>query len=269
MHITFSTGSFYHRGLGYSLALAREAGYDGVELALGPEYRFTGVEGLERIALQYPVPIFSVHPPFIPLPGWPRSSDQSIPHLAKVARALGIQNIVVHVASFFSPTSPRAARFISGLREALKVEGGDMLRIGLENNQMADKNKRYYLDNLQALAEFALEHGCGVTFDTCHAAANGQDILDCYEIVRPVLYNVHLNDIVFRHSHPYTHIPPGKGQLPLDRFLGLLAGDHYEGLVTLEMHPTRLGLVGRSRHLKTLQDALQFVRSAIAQPITS
>ncbi len=269
MHITFSTGTFYHRGLGYSLALAREAGYDGVELAMGPEFRFTGVEGLRSIALHYPVPILSVHPPFIPLPGWPRFSDQRIPYLARVAQALGIQNMVVHNPPFSSPTSPNAARFISGLQEAQRIAGGDTLRIGLENNQVADQSKRYFLDDLQVLAGFALEHGCGVTFDTCHAAANGQDILECYEIVRPVLYNVHLNDIVYRNGKPHTHIPPGKGQLPLDRFLGLLVRDHYDGLVTLEMHPSRLGLVGHNRHLKTLQEALHFVRSAIAQPIAS
>jgi len=91
MRITFSTGTFYHRGLGYSLALAREAGYDGVELAIGPEYRFSGVDGLRHIALHYPVPILSVHPPFIPLPGWPRYSDERIPYLAQVTQALGIR----------------------------------------------------------------------------------------------------------------------------------------------------------------------------------
>jgi sugar phosphate isomerase/epimerase len=269
MHITFSTATFYHRGLGYSLALAREAGYDGVELALGPEFRFTGAEGLRQIALHYPVPILSMHQPFIPLPGWPRYSNQSIPYLAQVARSLGIQTIVVHVASFSSPCGPRAARFISGLKDALKMAGGDTLRIGLENNQVAKHSTPYFLDDLRVLADFALEHGCGVTFDTCHAAANGQDILECYDIVRPALYNVHLNDMVYRVGKHRTHIPPGKGQLPLDRFLGLLARDQYDGLVTLEMHPSRLGLVGHGRHLKTLQESLHFVRSAIAQPIAS
>src|SRR5215469_1307227 len=269
MRITFSTGTFYHRGLGYSLALAREAGYDGVELAIGPEYRFSGVDGLRHIALHYPVPILSVHPPFIPLPGWPRYSDERIPYLAQVTQALGIEDMVVHNPPFFSPTSPNAVRFISGLEEAQRITGDNTLRIGLENTQIAPGGRRYFLDNLHALAEFASAHGCGVTFDTCHAAANGQDILDCYEIVRPVLYNVHLNDLVHRNRKPRTHIPPGKGQLPLEPFLGLLAGDHYDGLVTLEMHPRWLGLVGRSRHLQTLQDSLRYVQSAIAQPITS
>jgi sugar phosphate isomerase/epimerase len=265
MHITFSTGTFYHRGLGYSLTLAHEAGYDGVELALGPEYSLRGIEGLQRTALEHHIPILSIHPPFIPLPGWPRQVDKSIPHLAQLSQALGVQDFVVHVPCFFSLTSPRAERFILGLQETLG-QAGTHVRIGLENNQYYRRKQRFLLDDLRALVSFASEHGCGVTFDTCHAAASGEDILACYEIVRPVLYNVHLNDVVFHNSVPHTHIPPGKGHLPLDRFLGLLARDGYNGLVTLEVYPSRIGLLGYRRHLKAMQEAAHFVRSSIAEP---
>ncbi|MGO8950563.1 MAG: sugar phosphate isomerase/epimerase family protein [Ktedonobacterales bacterium] len=267
MQITFSTGTFYQRGLGYSLALAGEAGYDGVELALGPEYSFSGIRGLQRAAQKHTVPILSVHPPFMSIPGWPRQLSRSIPYLAQVTHALGVQNCVVHIAGFSSPHTPRAQRFISALQEALRSTG-NTLRIGLENSQYYRRKQRFYLDDLRALASFAGEHGCGVTFDTCHAAASGEDILACYEIVRPVLCNVHLNDVIFRRDVPHTHIPPGKGQLPLDRFLGLLARDRYQGLVTLEIYPSRVGLMGHGRHLREMQEAIHFVRSAIAEPVT-
>lgn len=267
MHITFSTGTFYHRGLGYSLRLAHEAGYDGVELALGPEYSWRGVKGLQRTILGQSVPILSIHPPFMPLPGWSRQVDRSIPHLAQLSQALGVRDFVVHVPGFFSLTSPRAQRFILGLRDTLGQAAGH-LRIGLENNQYYRRKQRLLLDDLRLLVSFARDHGCGVTFDTCHAAASGEDILACYEIVRPALYNVHLNDVIFQNDIPHTHIPPGKGQLPLDRFLGLLARDGYDGLVTLEVYPSRIGLVGYNRHLKAMQEAAHFVRSAIAEPIT-
>jgi sugar phosphate isomerase/epimerase len=38
MRISFSTGTFYHRPLAYSLRLARALGYDGVEYVVGPDY---------------------------------------------------------------------------------------------------------------------------------------------------------------------------------------------------------------------------------------
>ncbi len=86
--------------------------------------------------------------------------------------------------------------------------------------------------------------------------------------MRPVLCNVHLNDVIWHDSVPHTHRLPGAGQLPLDRFLGLLARDGYTGLVTLEIHPTQIGLFGRARHAEQLRNALAYVRAAIAQPIT-
>jgi sugar phosphate isomerase/epimerase len=266
MQITFSTATFYHRGLGYSLRLAHAAGYDGVELALGPEYSWRGVTGLQETIRGRSVPILSIHPPFVPLPGWSRQVDRSLPHLAQLSQALGVRDFVVHVPAFFSLTSPRAQRFILGLRDTLGQAGGH-LRIGLENSQCYPKKPRFLLDDLRSLVSFAQDHGCGVTFDTCHAAADGEDILACYEIVRPALCNVHLNDVIFQNAIPHTHIPPGKGQLPLDRFLGLLARDGYDGLVTLEVYPTRIGLLGYNRHLKAMQEAARFVRSAIAEPI--
>jgi sugar phosphate isomerase/epimerase len=266
MQISFSTGTFYHRGLKYSLDLAHEAGYDGVELALGLEYSFGGIRRLQRVAEGHSVPVLSVHPPFRSLPGWPRQMSLSIRYLAEVTEALGVANCVLHVPGFYSRTSPRAERFILALREAQRVTGGT-LRIGLENNQYNTRMQHYLVDDLRALVDFAQDCGCGVTFDTCHAGASGEDILACYEIVRPVLYNVHLNDLEFRNGVPHTHIPPGKGQLPLDRFLGLLAGDGYDGLITLEMSPIQVGLVGRGRHLEELRRAIAYVRAAMAQPI--
>lgn len=267
MRISFSTGTFYHRSLSYSLTLAREIGYDGVELVLGLGYSIGGVRWLQRSASAYDVPILSVHPPFRMLPGWPRHSEKSIPQLAAVTQALGVDTCVVHVAGFSRLSSPRAQRFSAGLREALALTGGK-LRIGLESNQYIQRPQRYLLDDLHALVDFAGEHGCDVTFDTCHAGANGEDILACYDIVRPVLCNVHLNDVIWHDSVPHTHRLPGAGQLPLDRFLGLLARDGYTGLVTLEIRPTQIGLFGRARHAEQLRNALAYVRAAIAQPIT-
>jgi sugar phosphate isomerase/epimerase len=266
MQISFSTGTFYHRGLKYSLDLAQEAGYDGVEMALGLEYSIGGIRRLQRSALGHPVPVLSVHPPFRGLPGWPRQLSLSIPYLVEVTEALGVTSCVLHVPVFYSRASLRAERFILGLQEAQRVTGGT-LRIGLENNQYYQRKQRYLLDDLRELVDFAQDCGCGVTFDTCHAGASGEDILACYDIVRPVLYNVHLNDVEFRNGIPHTHILPGQGQLPLDRFLGLLAGDGYDGLITLEMYPSRVGLLGRGRHLEQLRKAIAYVRAALAQPI--
>ncbi len=264
MRISFSTGTFYHRGLGYSLDLAREAGFDGVELVLGPEYLLRGEDASRRIAAGHDVPVLSVHPPFYPLPGWPRGASRAVPRLASVSRSVGAELCVVHTPFLRSPTSPRARSYSESLRRGSAATGGEV-RVTLESSQYNKRRERYLLDDLKALVDFAQERGCGVTFDTCHAGANREDILACYETVRPALRNVHLSDVQWKGKQARTHILPGEGELPLADFLARLARDGYEGLVTMEIHPRQVEFLSRQRSLRRLKQALDFVRTSAGQ----
>jgi sugar phosphate isomerase/epimerase len=267
MRISFSTGTFYHRGLAYSLGLAREAGFDGVELVVGAWYILQGVAPYQRAVAACGMPVLSVHPPFYPLPGWPRRFTQSIPQLANITRALGGELCVVHTPFLANAETPRAQRYTAGLRQGLATGSGH-IQIALESSQYNERDRRYLLDDLRALVDFAQERGCGVTFDTCHAGANGEDLLDCYDIIRPALRNVHLSDVIWRDGKPKTHRLPGEGTLPLAQFLALLARDGYDGLITLEIHPGEAGLLSHGYSARRLKKALDFVRGAIAQPVT-
>lgn len=265
MRVSFSTGTYYQRGLRYSLGLARDLGYDGVELVLGPSYLLRGADSLRDAIAQYGVPALSVHPPFYPLPGWPRKASEAIPRLARVSRAVGAELFVVHLPFFTGPDSPRARRFSESLRSSLEL-GGGAIQIGLETSQVNKRTKRYYLDNLEQLARFAQERGCGVTFDTCHAGANGEDVLACYEILRPVMRNLHLSDVIWRGRKPVTHRLPGEGVLPLAALLGKMARDGYTGLITLEIHPREASFLNTRRARLRLKKALDFVRQHSAPP---
>ncbi|HLZ25629.1 MAG TPA: sugar phosphate isomerase/epimerase [Ktedonobacterales bacterium] len=265
MRISFSTGTFYHRGLAYSLGLARAAGFDGVELVVGARYVRQGIAPYRHAVGAGDIPVLSVHPPFYLLPGWPRRFTQSIPQLAGITRALGGELCVVHTPFLSNAETPRAQRYTAGLRQGLAA-GGQQVRISLESSQYNERDHRYLLDDLRALVDFAQERDCAVTFDTCHAGANGEDLLECYEIVRPALRNVHLSDVVWRDGKPLTHRLPGEGALPLASFLSLLARDGYDGLITLEIHPREASLWSHTRSIQRLKKALEFVRGAIAQP---
>ena len=73
MRISFSTATFYAHSLGYSLRLARDAGFDGVELALGVGYQLSGPQHYLHAIRAEGIPVLSVHPPFLRLRvlGWP------------------------------------------------------------------------------------------------------------------------------------------------------------------------------------------------------
>lgn len=266
MRISFSTGTFYHRGLRYSLDLARDAGFDGVELVLGPEYLLRGVDVLRRVAADHDVPVLSVHPPFYPLPGWPRRATQAIPRLAAVSRAVGAELCVVHTPFLRRAATPREQAYTAGLRQGIAA-GGGTVAVTLESSQYNKRRERFLLDDLKTLVDYARERDCGITFDTCHAGANGEDLLACYEIVRPVLRNVHLSDVVWKGKKAHTHILPGEGVLPLGEFLAALARDGYDGFITMEIHPRKASFLSRPRALRRLKKALDFARSATAQTV--
>ncbi|MGZ3583865.1 MAG: sugar phosphate isomerase/epimerase family protein, partial [Ktedonobacterales bacterium] len=150
MRISFSTGTFYHRGLGYSLGLAREVGYDGVELALGPEYTLRGVDYLVRTLQRFGVRALSVHPPFRGLPGWPVRATQVIPLLTTISRQVNAELAVVHTPFVSHEKSPRAERYSLGLRLGQQAVDG-AVRLGLESNQYNLRTRRFLLDDLATL----------------------------------------------------------------------------------------------------------------------
>ncbi|WIG61450.1 MAG: hypothetical protein OJF49_004198 [Ktedonobacterales bacterium] len=270
MRISFSTGTFYHRNLGYILALARDAGYDGVELSPGHDYMFGGAKRVARIVRDAGVPVLSVHPPFVRFPGWPRSVVKKWLYIAELARAVDAGVIVAHTPHLLDERWRRARRYTLGIQRALEIGAGGAFCIGLETSQYNKRPERYLLDDVATLVRFATERGCGVTFDTCHSGANGEDILATYELLRPALVNIHLSDARWEPDGLVrTHVPPGEGSLPLRELLGRLTHDGYDGLITLEIHPKYLPLLSRKQQLARLRSSLAFVREALAQPVAS
>lgn len=272
MRLSFSTGTLLHRSLDYNLRLARDLGFDGVELAIGPEAFYRGLTPLRRAVERVGTPVLSVHPPLAPLPGWPRPTTHRLPRVMGLARDLGAELAITHTMNFYSPDSPRNAHFSQAIRMG-RDEADDAVTLTIENNQYVRRGRRRpmaYLDDLRRLVHYAQTRGCGLTFDTCHAGANGEDLLLDYALIRPLLRNVHLNDLDWVDGQMRTHVIPGDGALALRPLLARLAQDGYTGLVTVELHPRDLGdlsgLWSRRAAERILARSLTFMRDAIGQP---
>lgn len=263
MRISFSTATFYANTLPYSLRLARDAGYDGVELALGIGYQLGGPRPYLRAIRAIGVPVLSVHPPFLRLRagGWPMAVSRRMTSLTTVAHLLDAPVCVSHVPSMRARNSRRDQFFARAIHLGYESVPGNVT-ITLESTQYSGRPP-LLLDDLSALVDYARDHHCGITLDTCHVGANDDDLLAAYEVVRPLLRNVHLSDARRIGEHMRTHVMPGEGELPLRELLTHMARDGYDGLITMELHPREVGLAGRGRQLRRLRQALDFVRAAI------
>jgi sugar phosphate isomerase/epimerase len=268
MRFSFSTGTLYPFPLATSLRIARNLGYDGVELALGPEAFYLGSKPLLRAIERYGIPVLSVHPPFARMPGWPTYVRDRLPRVARLARELGAEVAVTHTVNFYTPASHRNGIFAEAINLA-QVAAGAGVAVSIENNQYYHGRLRgriAYLDRIDALVPYARARECGVTFDTCHSAASGEDVLATYEAMRPLLLNVHLNDMRWVNGRPQTHLVPGDGELPMRDLLQRLVASDYDGLVTLELHPRHIGWWGPGclrRAEEALGRALSFIRAAV------
>lgn len=72
-----------------------------------------------------------------------------------------------------------------------------------------------------------------VTLDTSHAAVAGLDLLETLARLRGRLAHVHLSNNAGKGWD--SHLPLAEGVLPLERFLGALAGSAFDGTISLEI----------------------------------
>jgi sugar phosphate isomerase/epimerase len=249
MELSLSTGCIYIYPLRNIFSIARESGFVGVELVVGPEVELRGGRYVRRLAESYGLTIFSLHPPILPFPGW---SDYRtvVPKLIDLALEAGAGYVVLHPPDARSLTDGRGRRYLEALREGLQRTEGTDLHIALENRAFfRSRDRDYVLSDLRELRAFADELDLPLVLDTSHAATSSYSLAEAYQLLADRLVNVHLSDmrsppwplsIHFLHTYLKHHQIPGDGQLPLVDFLSRLAADGYCGPITLEISPIAL-----------------------------
>jgi sugar phosphate isomerase/epimerase len=187
--------------------------------------------------------------------------------VAQGAQALGCGVAVVHAPKGYSLATPRAQQYVAGIGAGQAYVAQHGLVIGLETTQRPVGKPPMLFDALDTFLRFADEYQLAVTLDTCHAAANGDDLLALVQRLGSRLRNVHLSDCRREPSRPkpLTHRMPGEGNtVDLEEFLGALSQTGYVGLITLEIAPSDLGWWPPSRLAKRLTEARAYVTTALA-----
>jgi len=269
--LSLSTGSLYHFPLETVFALARDLSLDGLELVIGPECLLRGPRYILTLAKRYNMPILSLHPPIIPLPGWGRATVM-FPRLAEWACSLDRPLVTVHTPQIASLHSERGQRFLAAITRLATDLAASGAGLAIENRaRFHPKEIAQCLDDPTALRSFASSLGAGVTFDTAHAGSVYDDLLEAYDILAPVVRNIHLSDLrafpwtpaaYFSHTLFKHHQLPGDGSLPLGKLLQRLQQGHYPGLLTLECSPVALHAWHPRSAFRRLAMALEYIRDS-------
>jgi sugar phosphate isomerase/epimerase len=264
--LSFSTGTLYHFRLNTTFRLVSEAGFDGVELVLGPEVMLRGASHVRQLSQRYGLPILSIHPPIVRYPGQGHPAHL-LPQLIALAEKVNCDLIVLH-----TPKTARVedARWQLFRQVLLHERAGTGVRVSLENGGIfRSSDRRYLLHDLRRLRAFADRHDLPLTFDTSHAGTSDRELIEAYAAVNGRVVNVHLSDLAQKPLFPdwpplYTffrhHQLPGDGVLPLAEFVCVLVASGYSGPVTLEVSPVALKAWSPSRVRKGLAKAVAAVR---------
>ena len=278
MKISLSTACLYVYPLRWIFAIARRAGFDGIELVISPEVEWRGGAYVRWLSKEYALRVFSVHPPLFQYPGWRRSFANIVPFLPRALRVTqdaGAPVLVIHMPRSRSANAGVGREFVEGVVATRSSRNGTEPRISLENRAyFSARSNGLILSTPRELRAFADAHDFTLTLDTAHVGSWGIDLLDAYAAFRGRLANVHLSDLrdvsprIERrpglHSYVKQHQLPGAGKMPLADFLRALARDGYAGPVTLELSPVALRIWNPRTVERKLKESIEFVRNAIA-----
>lgn len=267
LEICLSGASLYLYPLRYTFRLAKELGFAGLELAMGPEVRWRGGRYVRELSQKYDLPVYGLHPPMFSGPQG-LNLQELLPRMVHLGREMGCRMLVIHAPKVRSLEG-------GGLRdmEAILQACREDPLLTLENIALfREEDRGYLLGDLHKLRDFAEKHDLHLTLDTAHAGTFGYDLIEAYEILKPRLVNVHLSDL--RREKPIGgwsylqtffqhHQMPGDGYLPLDELLRRLKEDGYGGPVVLEVSPFALQAWWPGKARRNLKRSLAFIREAL------
>jgi len=262
MRISISAGTLYTYPLPKVFEMAREVGFDGVELVINQEFQKVNSRRLVRDLAQT-LPILSIHSPFMPLDGWGNPID-SLKRCVEIAVDCGVGLINFHPPSWLG-LEIGYWRWLYRIHDFQKEIGQDQVALTLENMPWTGKYRinGYILSETQKMIEFLQERNLYLTFDCTHMGSGRANFINdfylCYNSGR--IRNIHFSD----YGHGRQHLIPGHGILPLTRFLNHLSNTAYNETLTLELSPHEFPK-DTALILDSLKEILAYLRRETDKP---
>jgi len=233
--IILSTGSCHKYGLYRFFEVAKKAGFKQIELIIDDNLDTRDATYIKKLERKFGLKIISVHSAmeFVYSWGdWKNRLKKSI----ELAKELKAKYLIVH--SWEYSDSEFVMWLIKNQRSVYK--SAKPVKVVIENATKRDDftsgnsiNPSYHFD---VVGQFD-----SINFDTSHSATAEIDILEYFEKIKDKVNHIHLSDSDFR-PHPKKpnniedcHLIPGRGKLPLKKFLKKLKTEKYSGPISIEL----------------------------------
>jgi len=261
MRIGLSTSCVYPFGVDETFHLARQIGYDGVEIMVTNDPDTYTASTLRRLSREYRMPILSVHSPVYARTQlmWGLDPRRKVERSAELAIAVGAPTVVVHPPYRWQGRYARdfeleVARVTEDFGVVISVE--NMFPLEVAGFDIARFTPSH--DPVKLLCD-------ALTLDFSHAAMAGRDALELTHAMGTRLHHIHLTDGTTSNAQGRMkdeHLVPGRGTQPVAEVLRYLASAGWNGSVVAEV-----ATAGHDR-LEMLIETLHFAREHTAAPLS-
>jgi sugar phosphate isomerase/epimerase len=256
--VALSTASVFPESARAGFELARELGYDGVELMVWSDPLSQDVAAVARLAERAGVPVLAVHAPCLAVSQRVWDADPVVRLRRSVAAAveLGARTVVVH------PPFRWQRRYVAAFAgEVARGEEEAGVAVAVEN-----------MFPVRRLGVATVPYSPGFdptapgyrhyTLDLSHTAAVGVDALALLARMGTGLAHVHLAD---GSGGPRDeHLVPGRGTQPCAQVCEELTSRSFRGVVVAAIKTRRCRT--RSERAELLHQSLLFARLHLQQP---
>jgi sugar phosphate isomerase/epimerase len=234
MKLILSAGSLYTLPTPQVFEMARDVGFDGMEVIVNHDY--AGSYYLNMLQeLQSILPVLSIHAPFFEIDGWGNKADQ-LKRSAELALNAGIPLINFHPPNWLSFEFKFWA-WLKRIKDFQAEIGQNEVLITIENMPSLPQFKMnpYLLSKVESMINFMEERNLYMTFDTAHCGSMHTDFLGDFHKFYDSgkMRSIHFSD----YGNGQEHLLPGHGALPLTRFLNHLRETRYDHALVLELSP--------------------------------
>lgn len=249
--VTLSSASVYPLTVHDAFAIAKDVGYDGLEVLITGNAASQSATALRALMDKYQLPIMAIHAPTLLLTQqvW-GSAWAKIERSVILAQAVGASVVVAHPP--FRWQGSYAEEFAEGVHRITESTG---MKIAVENMypwRARGREAKMYLPHWNPVPQ-SYQH---VTWDFSHAAIANMDSRQAMEDLGTRLAHVHLCDGLDNGKD--EHLVPGLGTQRVSESLQYLHESEWEGVIAVEVSTRKAKNAGQKE--EWLGNTLQFAR---------